>query len=460
MLLKVLIREVIMSISLYVKNFGKIEEANIEVKPLTLLVGDNNSGKSYLMSLIWGLHTSNSIRMLFFKAKNIESNPLFIEINEKITAIFKSNLENDNSLFEILISVKEFEAFFNFLLNKYKNDFLKYIFNSDKVDIEYIAVKFTNKKDIKFKIMKGLSNSLNIEFERGLMVFPSDASKHIKTIVKAILMESANAFLEADDETTIYLPSARTGFILSKNALNRYGRNIAFDFYSNKDNYINNIPVFTKPILYFLNKMDSDILKKTQYNDIIAFIENNMTNGEVKYLNESSKEIGYVPSKFNDIFPLRITSALVTELSPLILLLKSNPKIKTLCYEEPEMCLHPKYQELIARVLIKLVNKNINIIATTHSDIILQHINNMGVLSKVDEDRKCQIMEKFSFNNNDLINLQRINVYQLSIVDNVTKVKKIEVNKLGFDVHSFSDVLSELLKKSLVINRSIEEKND
>ena len=185
-----------------------------------------------------------------------------------------------------------------------------------------------------------------------------------------------------------------------------------------------------------------------------------LLDADIIALNESSKEIGYVPSKFNDIFPLRITSALVTELSPLILLLKSNPKIKTLCYEEPEMCLHPKYQELIARVLIKLVNKNINIIATTHSDIILQHINNMGVLSKVDEDRKCQIMEKFSFNNNDLINLQRINVYQLSIVDNVTKVKKIEVNKLGFDVHSFSDVLSELLKKSLVINRSIEGKND
>lgn len=41
----------------HVKNFGKIEEASVEVAPLTLFVGDNNSGKSYMMTLIYGLLT-------------------------------------------------------------------------------------------------------------------------------------------------------------------------------------------------------------------------------------------------------------------------------------------------------------------------------------------------------------------------------------------------------------------
>ena len=34
---------------LIVEDFGKIKSAEIEVAPLTLFVGDNNSGKSYLL---------------------------------------------------------------------------------------------------------------------------------------------------------------------------------------------------------------------------------------------------------------------------------------------------------------------------------------------------------------------------------------------------------------------------
>lgn len=40
---------------LKVAGYGKIESAEIEMAPLTLFVGDNNSGKSYLMSLLWGI---------------------------------------------------------------------------------------------------------------------------------------------------------------------------------------------------------------------------------------------------------------------------------------------------------------------------------------------------------------------------------------------------------------------
>lgn len=39
---------------LIIEDFGKIKQAEIEISPLTLFVGDNNSGKSYLLSLIFG----------------------------------------------------------------------------------------------------------------------------------------------------------------------------------------------------------------------------------------------------------------------------------------------------------------------------------------------------------------------------------------------------------------------
>jgi hypothetical protein len=40
---------------LLVEGLGKIERAEVEVHPLMLFVGDNNSGKSYLASVLWGL---------------------------------------------------------------------------------------------------------------------------------------------------------------------------------------------------------------------------------------------------------------------------------------------------------------------------------------------------------------------------------------------------------------------
>ena len=43
--------------TLKLENFAKIGNAEIELSPFICFLGDNNSGKSYLMSLLWGLLT-------------------------------------------------------------------------------------------------------------------------------------------------------------------------------------------------------------------------------------------------------------------------------------------------------------------------------------------------------------------------------------------------------------------
>lgn len=52
---------------IYIENFGKIKSAEVEIAPFMLFVGDNNSGKSYLTSLIWGLQ--NYGRTGFFQQR-------------------------------------------------------------------------------------------------------------------------------------------------------------------------------------------------------------------------------------------------------------------------------------------------------------------------------------------------------------------------------------------------------
>ena len=45
-----------MNVDITVKNFGPIEKAEIDLRPLTVFVGESNTGKTYLAALIYALH--------------------------------------------------------------------------------------------------------------------------------------------------------------------------------------------------------------------------------------------------------------------------------------------------------------------------------------------------------------------------------------------------------------------
>jgi len=66
-----------------------------------------------------------------------------------------------------------------------------------------------------------------------------------------------------------------------------------------------------------------------------------------------------------------------------------------LVIDEPEMNAHPEAQLMIAELLGILVNKGINIVITTHSPYIVDHINNLSEAGRVPEDRRPELAERF-----------------------------------------------------------------
>lgn len=54
-----------MSIILHVRDFGKIKEADIDLDSYTLFIGDNNSGKSYLLQLMQGIGFEAMMNLTF-----------------------------------------------------------------------------------------------------------------------------------------------------------------------------------------------------------------------------------------------------------------------------------------------------------------------------------------------------------------------------------------------------------
>lgn len=55
---------------LILKKFAKIKKVEIELSPFLLFIGDNNSGKSYLMTLIYGLIKYYEIEKILFENEN------------------------------------------------------------------------------------------------------------------------------------------------------------------------------------------------------------------------------------------------------------------------------------------------------------------------------------------------------------------------------------------------------
>ena len=65
-----------------------------------------------------------------------------------------------------------------------------------------------------------------------------------------------------------------------------------------------------------------------------------------------------------------------------IILRKNIIDLREICYEEPEMCLHPQLQYQMARLIIRMVNSKINIVASTHSDIVVMTDGDEAILEK------------------------------------------------------------------------------
>ena len=187
----------------------------------------------------------------------------------------------------------------------------------------------------------------------------------------------------------------------------------------------------------------------SDYQTVIDFIEKNMIQGKISVSRDQPLPVfSYRPEHSQVEFPMFLTSDVVREISPLILMLQYYD-LDTLFMEEPEMNLHPKLQQMMARVLIRLSNAGLSVLAATHSDSILQHVNNMIKLYNLPEKRQAEIMKRYDFAPEDLISAEDVVMYQFDVQESGrTMVRKLSCGDYGFEIPTFYDALETLLKQT------------
>ncbi|MEI0799263.1 AAA family ATPase [Brachyspira intermedia] len=471
---------------LVVKNFGKIKEAEIELSDLVLFIGDNNSGKSYLMTLIYGFSNySEEIVSILFQDKDfLFSLKEYKDIENIINKHLEYNKENysqiieaynycfinavknrnifcaeqtlDEKFFLSLEELKLFNDLFNLLLNKHKEKILQFIFNdiNNFINLDYINLNIY-KPD--FKILLEHKNKISILYKKHLNEFsisgniPDFSTLNIIIYIFSIMTKY---IFNIKNNKMIFLPTSRTGFFLSYKELAKQSVTSAFNIENQKIKTL-----FQKPISDFINNL-IDLSKEYKANEgyaNIIEIFHDMIQGDIE-VNTETGGYYYKPNNTDLKIPMYLNSAVITEIAPLYLFLKYGKDIGTLFIEEPEMSLHLKLQKQIARIIINLVNKNINLIISTHSDTILEHINNMLKLNSInDKDKKNNLLKKYSYTENDIIDIEKIRIYQFNTdKDNTTNIIPLEGNKkTGFYIETFHDYINKASNEYDEINESI-----
>ncbi len=445
--------------TLCVKNFGKIEEAEVELAPFTLFVGDNNSGKSYLMNLIWGLsniHLKDLKNNVIFKnIRDYNQQNSYQNIENYIHKIHQQYLKENKRLIDTIpndIIVFTIELL-NTLLQDQKSSFIKEIFNieNDSITIDHLEIRLPQpcKFSIPIEIFRFPKKNINkqenkIEYINVLMI--GNRGNEIaedRDLTEFIIRICEEVIQQVFSWSNLFLPSSRTGFTLLKGDL----KGQALDNFLDIDEPIDELALkldLTPATKEFVRQYFK--LKSVEYeeNDILELIENKMIDGKVYLEDIGLNGIKYQPHNTTHSYEAKNTSAVVTELAPLILFLKYQNNWQTLIMEEPEISLHPQLQQQMARVLIKLANKNKNkVFITTHSDTIIQHINNMIKLANKTPERQKELFEKFEYDKDDIIDFDQIRMYQFDVPKEGNSKDKTIVSSLkctedGFDAPTFN----------------------
>lgn len=442
-----------MAFKLFVEDYGKIEKAEIEIAPLTLFVGDNNSGKSYLLSLIWAVFSGTQKHIIFSNLSDfLKTN--YARLYEELLEIVKDNrINRDNN---VTISESTIMEIINAMLALNKEKLVQSIFNYDRMTIGKIEIVSTKNRvftisnnDGQYKDLCWLDIAVDNEEKKGGIGYVrsknNDPQFHVEVLKHIIDMLFDTSLTR---ERTVYLPAARTGFMLARNTINQVSRKKAFNIVMDSERGMSDVSPFPKPIIHFLDVIDDLEVQREEYKypELVEWVITNMSKGDVQCSKENNSSIQYVPNGMDKGIPLRATSGVVTELTPLLMLLKYAGTMRQICYEEPEMCLHPKLQLQMGRLLVRMVNENLNVIASTHSDIIMQHVNNMCQLEAFPDD--AQQLEELRLDKMDLISVEKIAVYQFNDKGNATTVERIQPRGNAFEVPSFIKALNDILNQT------------
>ena len=406
------------NIHIAVENFGPIKKAEIDLRPLTVFVGESNTGKTYLSALIYVLQrtfegiprvpwlyysTSRFDPIYYSQPADLSTQTLLEETQEvlKKLAVTSQPFKFSDLPMWVRDRLKSGSAHSEVLENELKRCF----------DFESVSelARFTKSQGeamkASFEVREENQTLWSFDF------YDSESGTDVdKFINEDIVLNSEDRdvfqraldvkdqgipfrFLMQVSAKSYYLPAARSGIMETHGVITSSLVDLAtpggLERSSGNATFSGMIADFLKQIIsYEEGRVSSD-----EINGIATVLEDEVLRGEIKVKRPAAgyPVFRYRPQKSEQALRMSQSSSMVSELAPLVLFLRGVVQQgDTLIIEEPEAHLHPAAQTKVALILARLVRAGVRVIITTHSDWLLEQIGNLireGEVMKLEKNK-------------------------------------------------------------------------
>lgn len=434
------------SIVFNVKNFGPISSAEICVGGLTLFVGENNSGKTYLMQLIYGIlqalpNISGTKEYMDKPLPNkIDSSNFSIVENIINRWLHENKTKLVGSIFNSDISVDSVNISFKNIASSFSLEELS--------SVELTNLKERNKSAFGYTLYVNNMPHSKVMAPEGLTGKVSRYDMFIRLIVRHII----TGMVSRSMDPALFFPASRSGvLLLYKDVLGKLGSYTIEDMTGNKGVSENPYGI-TAPLYDFMQFLQTHKVapsEKSLRKPLVSFINHNLVDGEFGIKNSI---ISYRSNSAEQWFPAYLSSSMVNEISPLIFLLTSIMQYSYIFYDEIETCFHPSKQIDLARLVVRLVNYGYHMIVSTHSDTMAAAINNLIMLSST--EHAVETAKSLGYTSDDLLQVHNAHIYQFSHNESGTEVKELECYPelgIGYDFELFYKSSARLYKETKAI---------
>ena len=411
-----------MSVDITVQNFGPIEKAEIDLRPLTVFVGESNTGKTYLAALIYALYQHFRGISQFTWA---DSGTFYFSFVSRSRNRYPQSQREalEREVLDVLEKLNTPERPFKFSdlpqrvhtqsesrLTDQEDfpDELKRCFDFEAVSK---LIRFTGSRDnemnVVLSVREGDQTCWDFEVRDAgsgptitghinpdmILLNANDAMRktefhEISDVERLFEALSTDRWRTGD---SYYLPAARSGIMQSRDvlvtALIKRATRIGLDPLE--------VSTFSGIIADFLeqiiNYRESDT-SSSSIRRVAEQLEAELLDGRIEVKRptpDAYPEFLYRPEQAEETLRMSHSSAMVSELAPLVFLLQGVVgEGDLLIIEEPESHLHPGAQTKIAQTLARLVRAGVRVVITTHSNWLLQQIGNLireGELQKLGE---------------------------------------------------------------------------
>ena len=426
-----------------IEGLSPVSQAKIDIAPLTIICGKNNTGKTRITNAIYNFY--QYIRRSIDIPVKLDNSifPYQLDLNDYIEAVIRQ-IKKMSEMFAKKQSIKRFSIDFT------KSDIC---FSNDKSEFSLNVLDFLiriNKNGSVLNIRLDDNSFADVIKERP-QIFNYIASQIVKSCFFTQL--SRNTLFN----NSFSIMSERTGLIYFRKHINLANALLASPFQELVYSRLPEKQKFERDSL----KLDIDLsifnaltllqaVSDRQSDDNDEFRQqfigdlNNLTEGKYSIQKDA---FYFTPTKSPDVqLPLNTFSSSVKALMLLDYYVRYVLKRGDfVVIDEPELNLHPSKQRQLARFLSRLVNAGVFVFITTHSDYIIREFNILLMLNKKRAYLK-NISNKYHYSESELLKPSLVNAYvaEKDANERITFTKAKVSTSEGITISTLNDVIDEM----------------